>query len=58
MDMSKFMRKGKLNLADSSSSADEEQTDQEGEDQELMENTGPSVLNAPSIEQSYDTVSF
>ena len=56
--MSKFMRKGKLKLADSSSSADEEQTDQEGEDQELMENTGPSVLNAPSIEQSYDTVSF
>ena len=40
--MSKFMRKGKLNLADSSSSADEEQTDQEGEDQELMENRSKS----------------
>jgi hypothetical protein len=37
------------NLADSSSSANDQETDQEDE-QELMENTGPSVLNAPSIE--------
>ena len=59
MDIAKVIKSnsGKTNLADSSSSADDNETEQDP-DQDMMENTGPSVLNAPSIEQSYDPISF